>query len=346
VSGSLDQEDAYRTFALIVNGPALFHAIVTASELRLFEFLADNPSATADEIRKFVELPEHKLRVLLQAVCATGLIEKDEGRFRNSPLAQELLASPDEASWRHILISWKEIYYPAFMHTTEALRSGRNVALDSHSGPEPTLYERLTHLPEVERRFHAGMAAFTLHTVPALIANADLANVRHLLDVGGGSGVVAARLAQHHQHLRVSVFDNPSVAGLTPTGGDDRLVRCPGNILADPFPTGADAILFSHVLEIYDEQEIIRLLRKAHAALDTGGTVFVYGFNVSDDERSGVFSARLSLYLNVLASGQGMAYPAGDYADWLRRAGFDDIEIHGDLPYEHALLTARKRSQS
>src|SRR5207244_3937057 len=83
---------------------------------------------------------------------------------------------------------------------------------------EPTLYERLVHQPEVERRFHAGMAAMTLHTVPALLEKADLSDVRHLLDVGGGSAALAARLAERHPHLRISVFDNPNVAGLAASG--------------------------------------------------------------------------------------------------------------------------------
>ncbi len=99
----------------------------------------------------------------------------------------------------------------------------------------------------------------------------------------------------------------------------------PGDMFTDPFPEGPDAVLFSHVLEIFDEDAILRLLKKAYDALPVGGRVMVYGYNVSDDETDGVFGARLGLYFNVLASGRGMAYPALDYERWLSEAGFGEV---------------------
>lgn len=70
--------------------------------------------------------------------------------------------------------------------------------------------------------------------------------------------------------------------------------------------------------------------------------MFICGYHVSDDETEGLYSARLSLYLNVLASGQGMAYPARDYRDWLRRTGFSRVSITRGLAYEHGLTTGVK----
>ncbi|MFD9426545.1 MULTISPECIES: hypothetical protein [unclassified Streptomyces] len=49
-----------------------------------------------------------------------------------------------------------------------------------------------------------------------------------------------------------------------------------------------------------------------------------------------------SLYLNVLASGQGMAYPARDYEEWARRAGFTGVRTLTDHPCEHGLTIGTK----
>lgn len=116
----------------------------------------------------------------------------------------------------------------------------------------------------------------------------------------------------------------------------------PGDLFRDPFPDGFDAILFSHVLEIFSGEQITELLTKAYHVLPAGGRVFVYGYNVSDDETHGWYSARLSLYLNVLASGQGMAYPARDYEEWMRLAGFSSVRTLTGLPYEHGLTVGVK----
>lgn len=335
-------------FHFLVNAPALFNAVTTAAELRIFAFLSGKPGARAEEIRTFCGLPAHQLRVLLQAVCTTGLLERRDGSYHNSAVAEELLAADDEPdSWSHILTGWKEVYYPAFTHMTTALRTGTNTALDAHPGDEPTLYGRLAHNPPLEEVFHRAMTAFTLRSVDALVEQPVFEDVRHVLDVGGGDGSTSARLVARHPRLNSTVFDMPSVSRLASDAEagahPDRVSVTPGDIFTDPFPAGPDAVLFSHVLEIFDEESILHLMAKAYAALPAGGRVMVYGYNVSDDETEGVFGARLGLYFNVLASGRGMAYPARDYERWLRKAGFEEVRTVSGLPYEHGLSLGVKR---
>lgn len=298
-------------------------------------------------MREHVDIPRHKLRVLMHALCATHLVEKEQGRYANSTVADALLASSGPDAWRHILLGWQKIYYPAFAHTTAALSSGTNTALAAFSGSEPTLYQRLAHDPEAESTLHASMGAFTLQSMSGLLDNADLTATRHLLDVGGGDGTTAHALAARHPHLRVTTFDMESVTRISERyGADDsaaaRVASHAGDLFDDAWPSDVDGVLFSHVLEVFSAEQILTLLAKALAVLPPGGRIFIYGFNATDDEREGLLSARLSLYLNVLASGQGMAYPGTDYERWLRQVGAVDVTSTGDLPYEHGLTVGTR----
>jgi SAM-dependent methyltransferase len=330
-------------FDLVVNGPALFNAVVAGAELGVFRALSRRPGATAEELRAETGLPAHQLRVLLFALCSTELIHRESGGYANSAVAEDFLATDDEDSWRHVLLGWQRIYYPAFARLTEALRAGTNTALADHPGSEPTLYQRLAHDPETEAVLHASMTAFTLRSLSGLLDHVDLSGTRHVLDVGGGDGTTSRRLAERWPATRFTVFDTPSVtrvaARRTPTGLADRVELRHGDLFDDPFPAGVDCVLFSHCLEIFDADRIVALLRKAHEALVPGGRVLIYGFVASDDEQAGIYSARLSLYLNALASGTGMAYPAGDYERWLAGTGFGDVGTVPGLPYEHALTS-------
>lgn len=340
----LDGDPVAERFHFLVNAPALFNAVVTAVEWDVFRHLAEHPGSSLEELREFTGVPAHSLRVLLHAVCTTGLLERrTDGTYQNARAASELLAPDGPDSWRHILTGWKEIYYPAFSQMSQALAAGTNTALAAHHGDEPTLYCRLAHNPELEAVFHRSMSAFTLKSLDALVECEEFATVRHLLDVGGGDGTTSNRLIAKYPGIRSTLFDIPSVAQLAGSSdAGDRIQLLPGDLFKDPFPTGVDAVLFSHVLEIFSGDQITELLAKAYAVLPAGGRVFIYGYNVSDDETQGWYSARLSLYLNVLASGQGMAYPAGDYEEWMGRAGFSDVRTLRGYPYEHGLTIGVK----
>jgi ubiquinone/menaquinone biosynthesis C-methylase UbiE len=279
-------------------------------------------------------------------VCAAGLLRRVDGGYHNSRVAADLLSSDAPDSWTHTLIGWKEIYYPAFVHLTEALKAGTNTALAAHPGDEPTLYKRLTRNPKLEGLFHRAMASFTLASIDDLVDREEFSGVTRLLDIGGGDGTTTVRLLERYPQLSSTIFDQPSlgrIAGTKEAGNfPDRIELHAGDFFDDPFPEGADAVLFSHVLGIFSEEQILTLLKKAYDVLPEGGRIFVYDYNVSDDETEGIFGARLGLYFNALASGTGMAYPARDYEAWLRKTGFTDVKTIPELSFEHGFHIGTK----
>jgi SAM-dependent methyltransferase len=346
MSESREIDDVYRRFQLIVNGPALFNAVVTGVELGVFDFLSGRGTATAADIAGYTGMAPHKARVLLLGLTASGLVTKTGEGYANHPVAERLLAPTGPESWRHILRSWKTLYYPAFYHMTAALTAGTNSTIDAHEGTEGTLYERLAHDAELAEIFHSAMSAFTLQTMPGLLENLDLAGSRHLLDVGAGAGTNCAHLLSAHEELTATLLDLPNVMDMAKTGLPDDLAGrvnfCSADMLADPFPGGADHVLFSHVLDTVSAEQAMSLVAKAFDVLPSGGKVSVYGFSAADDEQGGPLAARLSLYLNILATGRGMAWPVPEIAGWLRQAGFTGVGSIGDLPYEHSLVFATK----
>jgi SAM-dependent methyltransferase len=121
-----------------------------------------------------------------------------------------------------------------------------------------------------------------------------------------------------------------------------RIHLAAGDLFADPFPAGVDGVLFCHVLEVFSPEQVRGLLAKAYDALPSGGLLLVYSFTAPDQEDGGLLAAQLSLYLNVLATGTGMAYPVHDYSGWLTEAGCRNIRTYPGLPYDHGLIVGVK----
>lgn len=347
VNNSVEDDRVYERFQLIVNGPALFNSLVAAIDLDVFAFLKAHPGASFAELRKFTQLPEHSLRVLMFALCATELIDKRDEGYVNSSVADVTLATDRPDSWHRTLKGWQRFQYPAFPHLTSALRSGENTALAAYPGSGETLYARIASDPEAMTSYHDLMSPFTNLFLPALAESSELSSVRHLLDVGGGDGTTARHLAGRYPDMRVTVFDMPSVAAHAHQRSDpelgDRVRLLAGDLFSDPFPDDVDGILFSHVLEPFSGELTKSLLAKAFDVLPAGGKLFTYGTTASDDERRGLLAARLSVYLNVLVSKGGMAHPAKDYERWLWEVGCHTVKSFTDLPYEHGLVVGAKK---
>ena len=135
--------------------------------------------------------------------------------------------------------------------------------------------------------------------------------------------------------------DGKPAAAVTGLSIDTRSLQ-PGDMFVDPFPSGMDAIMFSSVLDVFDAQRVETLLAKAYEALGPGGRVLIYSCNTAADAAGGIIATSLSLFLNMIATGEGMAYPVADYERMLRKAGFDQVSAVGGLPMEHAMITAVK----
>lgn len=326
-------------------GFAAFQAYVAAAKLNLFGVLADQPGRDRGELARLLGISEHPARVLLLACCTYGLVERRDGLYYNSDMAEQFLTPKSLFPILAFTKYCDVVQYKAFQFLAESLRSESNVGVETLPGTGRSLYKRLAESPELERLFQDGMAPKDRDARELLFDTGEFREVRHLLDVGGGPGLIASLLKTEFPQLAITLFDLPSVceraAAVFKERGLTGLVTQAGDFFRDPFPKGADGILFSHLLEIFSEDKILSLMTRAFEALPKGGRVFIYGMACDDNESGGDMAAWGSLYFYVLASGEGMMYPVADYRKWLQSVGFSSV-IERRNDFENMLLIATK----
>jgi ubiquinone/menaquinone biosynthesis C-methylase UbiE len=337
---SVEITDAFK----LLYGFAGFQALHACIELGVLEELVARGSATFAELRDATLASPQHLRSLLCVACSFGLLERRGGRYANSALAATYFTRGMSRNLLPFVASAQRLQYKGFFHTSEALRAGRASGLREY-GAESTLYELMSSDEALEDTLYEVMARIWDLCSDGLRDVPELRSARRMVDVCGGSGHVANLLTDFYPELHVTVFDRATACArvremAAGSAKQSRIDAVPGDALMDPLPE-ADAIMFAHCLEWLSPDRIVALLKRAYDALPSGGHALCYQFAVNDDETGGVYSARLSLYFNVVETGQGYAYPAVELASFFEAAGFVEVRST-EGSFEHVLVTGKK----
>ncbi|MCE9612986.1 MAG: methyltransferase domain-containing protein [Lentisphaerae bacterium] len=332
---------------LIAQGHAAFQLLWAGVDLGLYDLLAASPGATREAVAEGLSIQAQPARILLVGLTALGVIEKCGTAYFNSQVAEELLVRDKPGSMAKVLGWQRHIVYGGLEDFVASLKENRNVGLRRFPGKGNTLYERLQSHPETEKIFQEAMSSLSSHANPCLVEAVDLSQVTHLLDVGGGDGTNAIAFVRRFPSLRVTVFDSASVCGLA-----EENVRCHafqgqidthvGNLFTTPYPSGVDAILYSHMFTIYSPERNGQIIRKSFDALPPGGVVLIFGMMGNEDDTGPIGTALGSPYFLTIATGEGMLYSWLDFQGWFKDAGFASVRRVTGLPQDHSLLIATK----
>lgn len=288
-------------------------AVSAAAEAGVLDVLRHGPLAPA-EVAERLDLRAPSLALLLEALAGLGVLAAEDGRYRLvADVPADLLALADGEA------------YAAWADLPAALRTGRRDG--------PSMFEALAADPAVLDRYLAAMATATRPAHDALLDRLDLTGVATVLDVGGGDGGLAARLAERGPE--VTVLELPAVAARVDRPGV-RVV--PGDLRRDELPP-ADLVVLSMVLLDWEPAVKVDLLRRCRAAARQ--RLVIVDRLGRPPAPASTFEALRALHL-LVTTGDAFHYDAGDLARWLDQAGFRPPAVE-DLGGGFALATAVPR---
>lgn len=322
----------------IVQGFVSAQALLALVELDIFRRLRAGPLSSAD-LGRACDIPAERMQVLLQAGAALRLLKRHrDGRFALARQGAALLGVPGlEAMIRHHRAFYDDLRDP--------------VAL--LKGPDDTALSRFWpyvfggDVSHEDAAIYSDLMAQSQKLVAAdTLAVADFKGVRHLMDVGGGTGAFLSAVGQAEPQLRLTLFDLPHVvagadAPLAVAGLTERVQIRKGSFRTDPLPEGADAISLVRVLYDHSDDTVRALLAKVHQALPPGGRLLIsepMGGGARPERSGDVYFAFYTMAMQT-----GRARSAQDIADLCAEAGFVDLKVHkSGRPYVTQVVTARR----
>ena len=334
----------------IVFGPLLFQAARLLRDLGILRALRDTRSGlTLEELTAKVDASRYGVLVLVEAGLAAGVVRAESGRYFVTTTGACLLS--DELTRVNMDVVQNCCFQAAY-YLEDSIRKQKPVGLQKVFGDWETIYPALSKLPAAARDswfkwdHYYSDAAFP-EALPLVFERRP----RRLLDVGGNTGKWAIRCAEYSKDVAVTILDHPGQLAVArrdieERGFQDRVSRQPIDLLdhSQPFPSGFDALWMSQFLVCFSEDDVVKLLQRAAAAMTPESRLYILDtFWDRQQHAASAFSLQaISLYFTFLANGVSRMYKAADIIAMLQAAGLAVERESGILGVCSTLLTCRK----
>ena len=184
--------------------------------------------------------------------------------------------------------------------------------------------------PQRLEGFLKAMTGLSKGTAQSIAAKFPWKRYHSFADIGCAQGGVAVQIALAHRHLEGQGMDLPVVrpvfeAYVTSKRLQRRVTFCEGDFFKQSLPK-VDVLIMGHILHDWDLKEKMMLLRKAYAALPSGGALIVHEAVIDDARKTNAFGLLMSLNMLIETKG-GFDFTGADCRQWMKKVGFTRTKV-------------------
>jgi precorrin-6B methylase 2 len=325
-----DQQPEVTPEAIMQLGLAFWGSktLLSAVKLGVFSELAEAGPLDGESLGDRLGLHPRSRMDFLDALVALGMLEREDGRYSNTPATDAFLDRAKPSYVGGLLEMANARLYPFWGSLTEGLRTGE--LQNEAKGGGQNFFEALYADSDRLAQFAQAMTAVSMGAAHAIAAKFPWQDHETVIDIGCAEGAVPVQIALAHDHISGGGFDLPPLAPIFDAhvsrfGLADRLSFTPGDFFAEPLPQ-ADVLVMGHILHDWDLEEKRVLLEKTHDALPDGGALIVYDAIIDDERRANAFGLLMSLNMLIETPG-GFDYTGADCCAWMRETGFRETRV-------------------
>jgi O-methyltransferase domain/Dimerisation domain len=300
--------------------------LLSAVELGVFTHLAPGPLSGQTLVER-LGLNGRGAHDFLDALVALGMLERGGGAYANTAATDLFLDRKKQGYVGGLLEMANARLYPFWGSLTEALKTGRPQNEAKQGGD---FFASLYADAERLAGFLKAMTGISMGSAIAIAEKFPWRDYKTFADVGAAQGGLPVQVGLAHPHLRGLGFDLPAVqphfeAYVRHHGLSERIAFKAGDFFTGPLPQ-ADVLVMGHVLHDWDLDQKRTLIRKAYAALPSGGALIAYETIIDDDRRQNAFGLLMSLNM-LIETRDGFDFTGADCSGWMKEAGFRETRV-------------------
>lgn len=284
--------------------------LFSAVEWDLFTLL-EPEGKSLEEIAQVLKVSSPALKRFLEALCTLGLVSRCRDLFCNTAMAQKYLVKGKE-SYLGDSILWRRFLASHWGDLKACLKAGGRVSFPPAEEDPRCLSSRI-------HKFLSAMDNVAKIKVQELLPMVEEIPLKgELLDVGAGSGAMAAGFLRRFPSLTATLLDLPHVLEHTKEfmrgrNLEDRVKYLPANVL-EAWPLKEhkfNLIILSNLIHTYGEEEVSHILAQAAFALKDDGLLIIHDFFLEHyPEKAALFD--LNMLINTY---NGKVYSS----EWVRQ---------------------------
>jgi len=308
--------------------------IGAAAELDLFTLLGRRP-LSADEVADQLRADRRATAILLDAVAALDLLEKQDHRYR---LPDELLPLLSEEGKDNIL--------PMVRHRMNVLRGWSQLAWVTRAGIPGPRQSSIGGPAGDREAFIAAMHTYSGPVADELVARLGPPKFKHLLDVGGASGTWTLAFLHAVGGAKATIFDLPDALiqarqRIVRTEFAERINFAPGDFYVDDLPVGADYAWVSAIVHQHSREHNRDLFAKVYAALEPGGQIAIRDIVMKPSRTEPLQGAMFAINM-LVHTDTGGTFTMDELAEDLQAAGFVEPRLEVEDEAMNSVVVATK----
>jgi len=300
----------------LLSGKRISRGVALAAELGIADILGTDSHAVETIASRTQSAPDALYRVL-RMLAGVGMFEElPDRRFRNNVASATLRADADNslrdyARWYGVHRHWT-----AWADLDFSVKTGQPT-VRKHA-PDASTFGLLAEDETAQTIYNGAMSSLSAMEGEAIMRSGYDWGSGRILDVGGGHGSLARRIAQAAPDARVGIFDLAhvveQVAEQLGTAGVDFV----GGSFFDGIPGPIDLCILKHVIHNWDDVSAQRILGSCRDALAPGGRILVCEM-VIDEEDDHAFAKIMDV--EMLVGRDGRERTPAEFESLLSAAG-------------------------
>ncbi len=308
--------------ARMLDGFRLPQCIYVACALGLPD-LVPEAGITTEALARVAQASSDALHRLLRALSTAGVFATAaEGVWTHTPTSRTLRRNASEGLHARAM-ALGELAWSPWGALEGTIRTGVPAFETVFGRP---LFEHLQQHREQAELFGQTMSSWTRRTAADVLATFSF-DYDHLVDVGGGHGVLLDAILTASPSLRATLVDRPEViAQGAPELQTAHATRCAleaCDIFADPLPA-ADAYVLSWILHDWDANACATVLSRCLQSNPDADLVVIE--MLLDEPRLGPAAAWFDLEMLVQTGGRERT--RAEYQRIFEDAGRDNMQVH------------------